>query len=439
MSPKGTRAAIKATDSAKTTIALLGEAGREGIFTWRTGNYSAAVALDTLEGIFIKADGVAASAGCWVRQYVGLLNVKWFGAKGDSVANDKPAFDVAFAVAKANAPGLYLPKGIYNWAAADTTTIWDFSSVPYGFRMEGEGLSDSEIRFSGITTAGRIAWQWVNNAGGSLAPQYDKVFKGFGVRGFHDGPLLVIGKNDFSDTFETSFFERCGWINENAGGTQSIALRLNFLLGCQFTNSRAGCYASGTGTNYGTAVQARQLHFTTFTNFDYGNAARGWDFVDGISYANVAVGGGSENWHWHICFRAANASDNTFIGGRYSLWTIYGVLGGAGANNVIQFPKPNNDAGPLVFLDPVNFSGVQIKDRATVSTPAFPASGAAIANNTGRDVEVSYWGLTTLTAINKDGAGDGISATSGTFIFKAGGPLALSYTGTGTWRWRNVS
>lgn len=66
--PVDDRAALKALDTSQVEAVYLKEAGREGVFVWRTGDYSTQVAADTLEGIYIKADGVAATVGAWVRQ-----------------------------------------------------------------------------------------------------------------------------------------------------------------------------------------------------------------------------------------------------------------------------------------------------------------------------------------------------------------------------------
>lgn len=90
------RTALKALDPTKDTVAYLKEAGREGVFVWRTGDYSTQVAADTQEGIYIKADGVAATVGAWVRQYNGGVNPRWFGVAGDGVADDTAALQ-AFA------------------------------------------------------------------------------------------------------------------------------------------------------------------------------------------------------------------------------------------------------------------------------------------------------------------------------------------------------
>lgn len=76
------RMALKALDTAKITVALLTEEGREGIFLWQPSDYSTYVAADIAEGIFLEADAIAASTGAWVRVY-DEVDVRWFGAVGD--------------------------------------------------------------------------------------------------------------------------------------------------------------------------------------------------------------------------------------------------------------------------------------------------------------------------------------------------------------------
>ncbi|UQD69571.1 tail fiber domain-containing protein [Bradyrhizobium japonicum] len=61
------RAALKALDTSKTVGAYLREAGREGQFLWKTGDYSAAIAGDPDERKYVKASAIAATAGAWVK------------------------------------------------------------------------------------------------------------------------------------------------------------------------------------------------------------------------------------------------------------------------------------------------------------------------------------------------------------------------------------
>ena len=94
------RAAMKALDTNSITAAYLKEQGREGQFVWRTGDYSSQVAADTAEGIYIKADDVAATDGAWVRAYSEQVLPEWFGAVGDGETDDAAAIEAALATGK---------------------------------------------------------------------------------------------------------------------------------------------------------------------------------------------------------------------------------------------------------------------------------------------------------------------------------------------------
>jgi len=64
------RAELKALDVDEETQAYLVEDGREGVFIWRDGDYSAEIAADPDEGIYIEADDVGSSDGAWVRENI---------------------------------------------------------------------------------------------------------------------------------------------------------------------------------------------------------------------------------------------------------------------------------------------------------------------------------------------------------------------------------
>lgn len=92
------RAALKAVNTAAHTVAYLKESGREGVFVWTAGDFSTQVASDTAEGIYAKANAIAATAGAWVRRYSGPAKVEWFGAVGDNATNDTSAIQAALAL-----------------------------------------------------------------------------------------------------------------------------------------------------------------------------------------------------------------------------------------------------------------------------------------------------------------------------------------------------
>lgn len=93
-----TRTALKAIDTTKETCAILTESGREGIFVWTAGDYSTQVTADTLEGVFVKANAVAASSGAWVRCYEGALQASWFGSRAVPGFDNTPALSGAVSI-----------------------------------------------------------------------------------------------------------------------------------------------------------------------------------------------------------------------------------------------------------------------------------------------------------------------------------------------------
>lgn len=106
-----TRAELKALDTTKDTVAILTQDGREGIFIWKAGDYSADIAADTKEGIFIKADAVASTAGAWVRVYNDAMSDKWFDAAVDGATDDAAAINVGLAMSARLGVALYQSVG----------------------------------------------------------------------------------------------------------------------------------------------------------------------------------------------------------------------------------------------------------------------------------------------------------------------------------------
>jgi hypothetical protein len=104
-----TRTALKALDTTKDTTAFLTEAGREGIFMWKAGDYSAQVTADTQEGVYVKATAIASSAGAWVRVY-SRLTVEYFGASTSATATaNTTAIQAAVNFAQSYTGYLYFP------------------------------------------------------------------------------------------------------------------------------------------------------------------------------------------------------------------------------------------------------------------------------------------------------------------------------------------
>lgn len=93
-------AALAAIDTTTDTLVYLEENGREGMFAWTSGDLSAYVTVDTLQGIYVPpAADVTGASGSWVRQYDGVINIAWFGAKNDAGTDAQPSIQCAIDIA----------------------------------------------------------------------------------------------------------------------------------------------------------------------------------------------------------------------------------------------------------------------------------------------------------------------------------------------------
>lgn len=105
--------------SSNTALVFLRERAREGLFKWTPGDFSRQITADTFEGIYVKANSVAPTAGAWVRQFSERASIKWFGAVGDydpatrTGSNDTEEIEGAFLFASSFGIDLWVPNGMY--------------------------------------------------------------------------------------------------------------------------------------------------------------------------------------------------------------------------------------------------------------------------------------------------------------------------------------
>lgn len=163
--PVDDRATLKALDTTKDTTAYLKEAGREDIFDWRVGDYSTEIAADTQEGIYIKADGVAATAGAWVRRggwHVEGVNPLWFGVVADGVTDDTAAFQTTIdAAIWSRAYRVKLPGNDIRL----TSTINIYGAV----NIQGVGVQTHTGSIGELNPRGRGAWLYLDHSGKGLS------------------------------------------------------------------------------------------------------------------------------------------------------------------------------------------------------------------------------------------------------------------------------
>lgn len=104
-------------------VAYLNDEWMAGNYRYQLGNYTARIAADPLQGVYIPADGVAENIGALVRQWDGAnFWANWFGYRGmnESGVDDQPALqgaidlmENAFGIRGASLGGVvHVPTGV---------------------------------------------------------------------------------------------------------------------------------------------------------------------------------------------------------------------------------------------------------------------------------------------------------------------------------------
>jgi hypothetical protein len=177
-----TRTELKALDPSLRKLAVLREAGREGTWVWRTGDYAAQIAADTAEGLYLKADSVAASAGAWVRVYDGAVRPTWFGAPANGVDDDRPALEAIDAIM----PYLTTREVDFGNAAyrvsrvSGTDDRWGAKITQSGTKWKGSGASLRRYNTSISSSSNAYPILFVGVPDSNVAdPVRDVVIEGF--------------------------------------------------------------------------------------------------------------------------------------------------------------------------------------------------------------------------------------------------------------------
>jgi hypothetical protein len=115
------RAALSAIPYRAGALARLLEAGREGVFVWRAGDFASRVRADTQQGIYVAPVEQDGSQGAWERLVEADVSTRWFGMNPwtdrDGAADATTPFDAAREIASllgkaiSIQPGYYLHEG----------------------------------------------------------------------------------------------------------------------------------------------------------------------------------------------------------------------------------------------------------------------------------------------------------------------------------------
>ncbi|UXN70594.1 hypothetical protein N8A98_05210 [Devosia neptuniae] len=157
------RTGLKALNTSAFGNVYLTEAGREGQFQFKSGDYSAEVAADPLEGVYVKANDTASSAGAWVRvgaDWKGLTNKKislgWLGYKADDATDNTAVVNAAIAIGNlAGQTTIMVPVGIGR--------VGDLNAITaHEVRFKSEGASGHAVLKG--TAATMLQWGSASSA-----------------------------------------------------------------------------------------------------------------------------------------------------------------------------------------------------------------------------------------------------------------------------------
>lgn len=221
-----TRTALKALDTTKDTVSILKEAGREGVFNWKAGDFSAQIAADTAEGVYLKADAIASTVGAWVRVFNGVADVRWFGAVGDGTTNDKPAIDVA-VVLGFPLIGAGLTYGVSG--NVDLGAVFHLENIK--FKQLDPGVNNRRTLASSNCLYGRLTNVTVDRNGdgtytGGAVPAIDDADIGIRISCDTDGRVYIDGCTVTGDGF--------------GGGIAVYSASGGYIRNCRVYNMKAG-------------------------------------------------------------------------------------------------------------------------------------------------------------------------------------------------------
>lgn len=356
------------------------------------------------------------------------LTPQMFGAVGDGIANDTlPLNEWLENVKETKLPGRL--EGRYRYLP---TAPWDLSGCNHGLVIEGARKNhDGIVLETGFN---------LSIIGANCFYQH---FEGWCIQGKYDGPLVTIGKDDFSDAFNGCRFTLT--VNNDSLSDAAEGLRLNYVLASDIF-ATVNCGGTGrpgqpTSPGHGAAVVMRQASFNRLM-LAGGHANVGLALRDGYSFANQFEAVDFEEVNTCVEISSANASRNLFSSGQFVGTEIINATAGdgnlfdAGCN---LSPYAGGSLG-------TNLSGVEIRKGArrthlAAAGPALPASGVPFVNQTGEKCLVHIWAgnVSHIAVKARDGGSVGINpqvAGEGTTVMlHPEWSVALTYSATPAWRW----
>ncbi|QHJ82390.1 MAG: hypothetical protein [Bacteriophage sp.] len=374
--------------------------------------------------------------GRWKLNHNGVLTTKQAGCRADGTTDDYIALGKWFSAVLSKRMAGVISEGIHK---INTATTWDFTPIAtLGCNIRGINPNSSVLDFTSVPSGQGTPFQWIGT--GSTALFYMQ-FGSFGIRTQYQGVGFRIGKEDFTDAWNSCIFDKL-LINNQSQTNENVSTQLNHIL-----LARIDIVTNGAGSGrpdsiyypgWGTALQQRQVLFSHFV-LACGNANKGLYITGpGYNYGNTYHAVDIEEVNYTYLCDAPNTLHNNFVNGTWLGINIFNST--AGRANKMDNLHITTYAGGVVNVSTVGltFSKPQEYD---VATPAMAASGTPVVNNTGRVINVHIGGGTvSAISIGQFGAGPvnlPIGTWSGMVVrWAPGESMTLTYSAAPAWLWR---
>lgn len=290
-----TRTSLKALDTTRVTEAYLSESGREGVFKWTVGDFSAHVTADTLEGVYIKADAFATTIGAWVRDYKSNLDIRWFGAILDGTDN---GHTTALQAITTLAPVISTKDVILQLPAGDIFLNAELAFTDRNLRVTGAGVSETRLKYTSASSKIKLT---STDTTGTTVNAHRLVVDNLSffvdvISAAGSGPTAIEGIWSFatSATTERAFFSNVVITSTASGKWWNKGIRLSDAAQVYMDNIQI-YNLDGHQTCLSTAaieiVRDKAANITGFNinNFWFGRFVQGIQF----SQASATVGGGT--------------------------------------------------------------------------------------------------------------------------------------------------
>ena len=207
------------------------------------------------------------------------LNVKWFGAVGNGVAIDTPAFEAARAVLETNSAyrggTLYIPKGVYLLDDELAFTAYA-AEVIHNVYIQGDGGASTYLNFSAAPS-------------GTNGISFNKGLH-FGISGITIANAKVDGLSLVGGTLGSSDFLAMGYVRDvrtQACGRHGIRSQNSFMITMDGVWSHTNTVNGVTFSGFHTSINVTR-------SWASGNGTAGWS-INGCCYSSFSTLGADDN------------------------------------------------------------------------------------------------------------------------------------------------